>query len=772
MFSTRSVRCFPSRPFLLLFFFLSILLIFKSEVEAFPTFGGHSHDELYRDLGLSTYASKADIRSAFRRLARECHPDLKDGFEAKDAAKLQMAKVLRAYEILSDEAKKLQYDQTGVIPGEPFNPQGTSVDDMFVHFHQPVPIFSKTMTLESEALLERILAFRGARLFVFQVYDDHCKQCRAFSTVWEAFRLTSIVEAGLVEMLRIDAKSSEGAALLSKLKIKYSGSPMVFLYVDGSKWPFHALAKTLGSGSNRQVYQELQNFIMGFFQDGQSAIREIGDDQTSAVLNFLHEPRPVERPMRVLLPRYLSLDFFPVTLRMRYGNVDIAQVPRDLMLHLIERCELKIDLRNSFGEKVEVPAFIILSQQEVPILGNSTDSLGSLASCEGLHVGASIALTYKKAAEFVGSFVPPPHPDMGDLTYLDSMNFYQICKENCLVWVRRDCGPGPSDVFPPDPDDDSWAIRRGDASPPEQDADVQKMVALLKRDYYSFKTGYMCANQQPFLSARFPELAMFSGPFLFAIQNSNDGMPYWFSHPARMPFSALNASMIDRGLSELMSEDDEMPKEAIPIPGPRITTLFPTQTFPISKKQWYFHMFANLDSTIGSVFGGIMPFVIMYLVHTKIINPAQDRENPTRGTTSGATSTSSEPYRISIFTPADVREAKGGSGFLILIFDKRADSGRAFLPQTNLARDPRLTLRVVSSAQDQWRRWMKELTANGTNNNTERNGQELELYVLAICKSKMKAVAKPRGQGLDSFFGDLLKGKLPVTEELPGWALQ
>jgi curved DNA-binding protein len=66
-------------------------------------------EDYYSILGLSRDATKDDIRSAHRRLARELHPDMN---KAPDAAK-KFAKVQEAYDTLSDEEKRKVYDRVG-----------------------------------------------------------------------------------------------------------------------------------------------------------------------------------------------------------------------------------------------------------------------------------------------------------------------------------------------------------------------------------------------------------------------------------------------------------------------------------------------------------------------------------------------------------------------------------------------------------------------------------------------------------------------------------
>jgi len=66
--------------------------------------------DYYEILGLQKGASEDEIKKAYRKLAKESHPDLHPGDKNAEA---RFKELNEAYEILSDSAKRAQYDQFG-----------------------------------------------------------------------------------------------------------------------------------------------------------------------------------------------------------------------------------------------------------------------------------------------------------------------------------------------------------------------------------------------------------------------------------------------------------------------------------------------------------------------------------------------------------------------------------------------------------------------------------------------------------------------------------
>ena len=63
--------------------------------------------DFYKELGVSSDASADEIKRAYRKLARELHPDT-----TRTRPPRRFKAVSEAHSVLSDEAKRKEYDET------------------------------------------------------------------------------------------------------------------------------------------------------------------------------------------------------------------------------------------------------------------------------------------------------------------------------------------------------------------------------------------------------------------------------------------------------------------------------------------------------------------------------------------------------------------------------------------------------------------------------------------------------------------------------------
>ena len=78
--------------------------------------------DYYEVLGVDKSASPDEIKKAYRKLAKQYHPDLNP--DDKEGAEAKFKEATEAYEVLSDTEKKQKYDQFGHAAFDPTQAQG------------------------------------------------------------------------------------------------------------------------------------------------------------------------------------------------------------------------------------------------------------------------------------------------------------------------------------------------------------------------------------------------------------------------------------------------------------------------------------------------------------------------------------------------------------------------------------------------------------------------------------------------------------------------
>jgi curved DNA-binding protein len=68
------------------------------------------YKDYYKVLGVDKKASQQDIKKAYRKLARKLHPDVNPGDKGAEA---RFKEINEAYEVLSDQEKRVKYDELG-----------------------------------------------------------------------------------------------------------------------------------------------------------------------------------------------------------------------------------------------------------------------------------------------------------------------------------------------------------------------------------------------------------------------------------------------------------------------------------------------------------------------------------------------------------------------------------------------------------------------------------------------------------------------------------
>lgn len=176
--------------------------------------------DYYEILGLSRTASEKEIKSAFRRLARELHPDVSEAPDAQE----RFREAAEAYEVLSKRETRELYDRFG---HEGLRRGGfhatdfsglTDLSDLFSAFfgddlfgraggRRSRPRRGADMLVEVE--LELVDAARGARKTVALSITDSCHSCQG-SGAKPGSQLDTCVRCGGAGRLQSVARSAFG----------------------------------------------------------------------------------------------------------------------------------------------------------------------------------------------------------------------------------------------------------------------------------------------------------------------------------------------------------------------------------------------------------------------------------------------------------------------------------------------------------------------------------------------------------------------------------
>lgn len=235
-------------------------------------------DDYYAILGLDSAASQESIKVAYRRLARDTHPDRKvHSSEAEKATlSLRMAQLNEAYAVLSDTRRRREYDekvrvQEVLIPKDTPVPGETGTGDKpsktaRVRIRPRTDVISTIVTEFSKHLRARFLAHRET--FSWKARDlegfdwalealfwssHYCVALRGFTAVDSATtkKLINYSEIAILRRRRHVRKSyflfllpfqrlSEWELVSAQCqrfvtegsRAKFSGSPAVILLLD------------------------------------------------------------------------------------------------------------------------------------------------------------------------------------------------------------------------------------------------------------------------------------------------------------------------------------------------------------------------------------------------------------------------------------------------------------------------------------------------------------------------------------------------------------
>ena len=102
-----------------------------------------SKKDYYKILGINRKADEKEIKKAYRRLAKQYHPDIYKG--DKKEAEEKFKEISEAYEVLIDKDKRAKYDQIGHrVVDEAFGSEGFNWNN-FTHYRDVEDIFGSAI---------------------------------------------------------------------------------------------------------------------------------------------------------------------------------------------------------------------------------------------------------------------------------------------------------------------------------------------------------------------------------------------------------------------------------------------------------------------------------------------------------------------------------------------------------------------------------------------------------------------------------------------------
>ena len=201
-----------------------ILLVVLNECSTLAQSVNSEGKDYYKILGISKDADKRSIKKAYRKLALKWHPD-KNPENMKEATQ-KFNEIGEAYEVLSDEDKRRQYDSGGMgSDGFDFTGFGqkSNANDIFKEFFGGEDPFEAMKSM-----------FNGDGFFEDDEFQDDAQSQRQLEEDLISFYKRYKKKAANIENVRSIIKKYRGkeTKLYKKLQKKYGEAPSSLLEVQ------------------------------------------------------------------------------------------------------------------------------------------------------------------------------------------------------------------------------------------------------------------------------------------------------------------------------------------------------------------------------------------------------------------------------------------------------------------------------------------------------------------------------------------------------------
>ncbi|XP_052466264.1 dnaJ homolog subfamily C member 16 isoform X2 [Carassius gibelio] len=270
----------------------------------------------YKVLGVSRHASQAEIKKVYKRLAREWHPDKNKSPGAED----MFIKIIKSYEILSNEERRSNYDRFGQMDeNQNFAraPQGFRhyhdsfyFDESFFHFPRTSRDFTDSKHLfHYNQYISEVLPDSFKRPYLIKITSEWCFTCIHIEPVWKdaVQELEPLgVGIGVVDI---------GYERQLANHLGAHRTPSILGLINGKVTFFHYAV----------VREHLRQFVESLLP--QKLVEKVTDNSYLEFLNSWHEenkPRVLMFDVASNIPLLYKLTAFAHKDYMRFGYVDMG----------------------------------------------------------------------------------------------------------------------------------------------------------------------------------------------------------------------------------------------------------------------------------------------------------------------------------------------------------------------------------------------------------------------------------------------------------------
>jgi curved DNA-binding protein CbpA len=783
-----------------------------------------SGDDLYATLGITKRATQKEIKKAFHKRVRDSHPDLKDSSDEKAAAKEDTAKILRAYNILSDEVKRDTYDRFGVIAGENGVPSDANSAghhgggspfgggfDPYFRQQRAEPIKSKTPTISTVAEFRELVAQtkREPSILLVQAYHDACRECRLVSGPWEKLA-NSGWAYGAAKLMRVSMDQGEESHLiLQEAGVSYGPAPVIFAVMDGVVMSLSNLPGVLFAERQMMIQPMIFDFVASFFVDVPLAAAPPtqGLPKLEDAIRKACVDGPTSAAHVAVLVSHSVDQGLTHSIQARHVHATVIIVDFTTLHHLLKSiCRLpSID-----PSVTEIVALLPLLPIDAFVKQPGFAAGGALCP----HIRAATASSHfspTRAINFVSRHfqvnVRLANSGAGDgervLELLDSVTMARYCGTYCVVLLMATCRGVRDPSSKLESYHDLGGLLKTYVNRPSEGSTFIPTSDLLE-DLSPFQPMFVCLDLEPTLAAMLLNLARQSLPTVshhITTINSLDSALLIVSRRAGsrnkailLPRSAKSTSSrftkLQSLLADIVEDIDHATKPfTLGAASPRGDAVDDIQRSLVQrtlKVFWWRLALWKVYGAIEAVSGllALLPLVLMWYAikwcsapsaprrpaPAAGARPADHSQAPRSAPPSSASKSSdgaprvSPMYHVPYFGPADIRNAEDGKGFMILIFHRSALSMPGPLPMSLLS-DGRFTIRVVEEQHGKWWRWLDELmVASGRLNGSSSDPSPL---FVAIRKGKMLATIKPSHTTVAVWCSELLDGSHAPSYPLP-----